>query len=340
MAVGTCGTGWTRCRARPVDTPGADASVTGSTEEEPPTAATAYAATWLAEESLESISRRIHDGVPDERLMERARGYRDWLFDAYPAARPGPETRVMELGSGVGWIMEAVLERFPVREIVGLDISANMVKRAQERFSHPNARFVVYDGFHAPFEDDYFGAIYSVAAMQHIEKHVAFLLFEELYRILTVGGHAIIHLLAVDHIPDGITAYREECWNHVRNVPTHWHHYYSFDELFVLFSRVLEVDDLDITYEEASKSFLIHFSKATGNRFLRPELPTFTFAEHVGAGPGWSAPPADRKVVAEVPAPTTSALGRQFAHHLFADARALAVQARARFRSARSPRGS
>ena len=317
--------------------PKADASATESTEQEHATAATAYAATWLADESLESISRRIHDGVPDERLMERARGYRDWLFDTYPTASPGPQTRVMELGSGVGWIMEAVLERFPVREIVGLDISANMVKRAQERFSHPSARFVVYDGFNAPFEDGYFGTIYSVAAMQHIEKHVAFLLFEELYRILSVGGHAVIHLLAVDHIPDGAAAYREECWNHVRNVPTHWHHYYSFDELFVLFSRVIGVDDLDITYQEESRSFLIHFSKATGNAYLRPELPSLIFAERHGARPSLSAARNDKEPAGEVPPATTSQLGRHFARQLYGDARALAAKARARVRSLRSP---
>ncbi len=336
----TCGKDWTLCRARPIDMPKAERSVTGSSQEESVTPATAYAITWLADESLESISRRIHDGVPDELLMDRARGYRDWLFDTYPMAQPGADTRVMELGSGVGWIMEAVLERFPVREIVGLDISANMVKRAQERFSHPNARFVVYDGLNAPFEDGYFGTIYSVAAMQHIEKHVAFLLFEELYRILSVGGHAVIHLLAVDHIPDGVTAYRDECLNHVHNVPTHWHHYYSFDELFVLFSRVIGVDDLDITYEDASKSFLVHFSKATERPYLRSELPALTFANRVGTGPGLSSPPFDNKTEPEDRPLTTAELGRHFAHQMLGDARVLAGRARAKFRSVRSRRGS
>jgi ubiquinone/menaquinone biosynthesis C-methylase UbiE len=316
--------------------PTPDHSVTEATDAQPTTAATAYAATWLADESLESVSSRIHDGVPAELLMDRARGYRDWLFDTYPMARPNSQTRVMELGSGVGWIMEAVLERFEVREIVGLDISANMVQRAQERFSHPRARFVVYDGFHAPFDDDHFDVIYSVAAMQHIEKHIAFLLFEELYRILSVGGHAVIHLLAVDHIPEGEITYHDECWNHVRDVPTHWHHYHSFDELFVLFSRVIGVADLDITYEEASKSFLVHFSKGTGSPYLRPELATLTFSERLKAGPMPSTEaPGEAGTAMEEPPATTSELGRQFARQVLADARKWASRARATFRSAR-----
>ena len=128
-----------------------------------------------------------------------------------------------------------------------------------------------------PFPDDEFQVVYSVAAMQHIEKHVAFLLFEELHRVLAPGGHAIIHLLAVDHIPRAIPSYHDECLNHVHNVPTHWHHYYSFDELFVLFSRVIGVSDLDIVTDDDASSFLIHFSKETGNRFRRQELPALTF---------------------------------------------------------------
>lgn len=63
----------------------------------------------------------------------------------------------------------------------GLDISANIIARAQERFSDPRARFVLYDGFHIPFPDDNFPVLYSVAAMQHIEKHIALLLFDELF---------------------------------------------------------------------------------------------------------------------------------------------------------------
>jgi ubiquinone/menaquinone biosynthesis C-methylase UbiE len=203
--------------------------------------------------------------------MDRARGYRSLVFDTYPQARPRPDARVMELGSGVGWIMEAVIERFPLQEIVGLDISANMITRAQERFSHPSARFVLYDGFHLPFPDRYFDVVYSVAAAQHIEKHVAFLLFEELYRVLAAGGHGIVHLLAVDHIPKSEVTYHQECRNHIDGLATHWHHYYSFDELFVLFSEVIGVDDLDIRYQD--DSFLVHFSKDTGRRYLDRGLP-------------------------------------------------------------------
>ena len=298
---------------------------------------TAYATTWLTEESLDSLNSRIHDGVPVAQLLDRARSYRDRIFDTYPLARPHSGARVMELGSGVGWIMEAVIERFSPQEIVGLDISANMIARAQERFSHPSARFELYDGFHMPFSDSYFDVVYSVAAAQHIEKHVAFLLFEELHRVLAPGGHAIVHLLAVDHIPRSEVTYHEECWNHIDGVPTHWHHYYSFDELFVLFSEAIGVDELDIRYQD--DSFLVHFSKDTGRRYLDPGLPSLRLQERLkwrpeserdAAEPGGAAGRAASSL-------STRTLARALALRVYQDTRArlarLATEVGLRLRS-------
>lgn len=240
---------------------------------------TNYASAWTQEEDLDSLNRRIHDAAPLDELPDRARSYRDLLFDTFPEARPTESDTVLEFGSGVGWIMEAMLERFPVREIIGLDISQNMITRAQERFRDPRARFVLYDGLHIPFEDGELQVIYSCAAIQHVEKHVAFMLLKELHRVLADGGHAVLQLLSVEHIPYGVSSYEQECLNHINNVPTHWHHYYSFDELFVLLSKVIGVRELDIVYKEVPfHSLLVHFGKGTGKQFRRPELPDLTYA--------------------------------------------------------------
>jgi ubiquinone/menaquinone biosynthesis C-methylase UbiE len=240
--------------------------------------ATGYAAAWTREEDLTSLNQRIHDGVPLDQLMARARAYRGLMFETfYPIARPQPGQRVMEFGSGVGWLMEAMLEAFPGISITGLDISENMAQRGRERLPDPRASFVVYDGFTFPFADGAFDIIYSCAAIQHIEKHVAFLLFRELYRSLAPGGHAVLHLMSVHHLPHSTIPYDVECWNHIKNVPTHWHHYYAFDELFVLFSQLIGVDELDIQPSHGNDTFFVHFSKQTGRRFLRPELETLTF---------------------------------------------------------------
>jgi ubiquinone/menaquinone biosynthesis C-methylase UbiE len=239
---------------------------------------TSYAAAWTREESLDSLNRRIHDGVSLEQLADRARGYRDQMFEVlYPFAPPKEGERVLEVGSGVGWIMQAMLEKFPIGEITGLDISENMVRRAQERFSDPRSQFVLYDGFHFPFSDDYFPVIYSCAALQHIEKHVAFLLMREIYRVLAPQGHAILHFLSINHMSQNNIPYEQECWNIINNTETHWHFYYSFDELFIIFSELIGVDDLDIWPDPSFNSFFVHFSKGTQRKFLREDLPKCTY---------------------------------------------------------------
>ena len=83
----------------------------------------AYKQTWVQPSTLDSLNARIHDGVPVEQLGQRASDRRDLCFEElFPYARPEAGARVLELGPGVGWIMEAMLARYPIGEIVGLDV--------------------------------------------------------------------------------------------------------------------------------------------------------------------------------------------------------------------------
>ena len=235
-----------------------------------------YKQAWVRPSTLEGLNKRIHDGVPLEQLAERAADRRDTFFELlFPYARPTEGARVLELGQGVGWIMESMLERYPIGEIVGLDVSPVMIESAQERWQDPRAKYVLYDGLHVPLDDDSFDNVYSVACLQHIEKHHAFLAMKELVRVLKPGGHGTLHLISIHHLPHSGRTYEEECWNHVNNVDAHWMHYYSFDEILVLFSHALGVTDLDIKYHRTS--FWVHFSKGTERRFVSDEVERQSF---------------------------------------------------------------
>ncbi|MCI0653521.1 MAG: class I SAM-dependent methyltransferase [Methylococcaceae bacterium] len=230
-----------------------------------------YKLAWTRDESLENLNKRIHDGVNLDNLWERAVDRRDTFFKLlFPYGQPKAGAKVMELGSGVGWIMQSMLDGFELASIVGLDISKNTIEKANERWHHEKASFTLYDGLNIPFPDDTFDNIYSVACIQHIEKHHAFIIFQELLRVLKPEGHATLHLLSIHHLPRVERPYREECLNHINNVPAHWHHYYSYDEIFVLFSEILKVTDLDIRFHRTS--FWVHFSKPTDNRFHSKEI--------------------------------------------------------------------
>jgi SAM-dependent methyltransferase len=236
----------------------------------------AYKKTWVQPSTLGALNTRIHDGVPVEQLAQRAIDRRDLCFEElFPYARPAAGARVLELGPGVGWIMEAMLAHYPIEEIVGVDVSPVIVEAAQQRWSDRRASYVVYDGLHIPLPDNSFDNVYSVACLQHIEKHHAFLVMQELVRLLKPGGHGTVHLMAIHHLPITRASYEQECWKHVLNANTHWMHYYSYDEIVVLFSYALGVTDLDVKFW--GTSFWVHFSKGTDRRFRHKDVEHQTF---------------------------------------------------------------
>src|SRR4051794_33214898 len=86
-----------------------------------------------AEESLESVEARIHDGVPLDKLHDRANGYLNTMYTLFPQAAPKHGDVALEVGPGVGYIMQAVMNRFGPAEIIGLDVAPAMVAHAQAR---------------------------------------------------------------------------------------------------------------------------------------------------------------------------------------------------------------
>src|SRR5439155_8861993 len=130
------------------------------------------------------------------------------------------------------------------------------------------ASYVLYGGLRVPLADNSFDNIYSIACLQHIEKHHAFLVLKELVRLLKPGGHGTVHLLSIDHVPTTGASMEHESWKHVLDTNTHWMHYYSFDELVVLFSYGLGVSDLDVKFW--GTSFWVPFSSDTTPKFHSP----------------------------------------------------------------------
>jgi cyclopropane fatty-acyl-phospholipid synthase-like methyltransferase len=92
---------------------------------------------WDVEnESLDSVNLRIHDGAPVSELETRADNYVARMFATFDYLELTGH-RLLEIGSGTGFIMEA-MERyargiFPHLEVTGLDISKSMVEKAQKR---------------------------------------------------------------------------------------------------------------------------------------------------------------------------------------------------------------
>jgi SAM-dependent methyltransferase len=192
-------------------------------------------------ESLANVNRRIHDGVPLESLSARGQSWVDHIFDLFPYRRPKDNASIMEIGSGVGYIMEAMGNGCSERgirpgQIIGLDIAEHMIARASARlYGNPMFSFVHYDGVRVPLPDQSLDFIYSVSSLQHVPRPYVFNLFFEILRLLKRDGYAVIHLIGVKHLPKTTTPWREEIERQVSQGVGHWHHYYSTEELQAVF---------------------------------------------------------------------------------------------------------
>jgi ubiquinone/menaquinone biosynthesis C-methylase UbiE len=208
-------------------------------------------ATWDTGESLEAIEARIHDGVSNDKLRERGRGYVTHMFKLFPWVRPSADAAIVEVGPGVGYIMEALAKETGAVRITGLDVAPNMVARARERIKRdclPEGRFefALYDGVTLPWADGSVDFFYSVAAIQHIPKPHAYNLFLEMHRCLKPTGSSVVHLLSWDILPQMHLSFADEIRHQVTGTPTHWHHFYDRVELETVLGHGVKAADFQV----------------------------------------------------------------------------------------------
>lgn len=99
--------------------------------------------------------------------------------------RPEPE-RALEVGTGLGDGALLIAREFPHARVRGVDISPEMVRRAQDRIGlDPEGRvaFKVADAADLPFEDDSF----DLVAQLNMPPF-----FAEMARVLRPGGYAVV----------------------------------------------------------------------------------------------------------------------------------------------------
>lgn len=204
-----------------------------------------------AAEPLSSVEARIHDGAPIEHLTQRAAGYVNDILN-YSMVRFSPETSVVEVGSGVGYIMEAFARRTGVKRVTGLDVAPNMIERARERLARDRVNFAeldfkLYDGKVFPWPDRSIDFFYSVATIQHIPKPYAYNVIFEMQRCLKPGGGAVVHLLGWDQLAMYNFSFADEVQRQIGSQVTHWHHFYDQIELQAICDNAIKPSSLRIT---------------------------------------------------------------------------------------------
>jgi SAM-dependent methyltransferase len=110
--------------------------------------------------------------------------------------RPAAECSAVDLGCGVGRFSRAFASRF--REVLGIDVSSEMVRHAREanpRESYPNLRFEAGDGVTLPTADAAHDFVYSYEVFQHMPSEgVIRSNLREVARILRPDGLALLHV--------------------------------------------------------------------------------------------------------------------------------------------------
>lgn len=214
-------------------------------------------------ESLESVIARIHDGLPADALVKRADCYVGQMIELFKYAPLPPDGVVMEIGGGVGFIMEAMAraaesQGINLRTIIDLDIASNMIENARRRLGdRRNFEYLHYDGITVPLPDSSLDMIYSVSSLHHVPKPYVYNLFLEARRLLRPAGHLIVHLLSFKMLPvqEGLFPWRDEIHRQVHKETSHWHHFYSVEELESVLS-VSGFQHVDVREQEGTITFL------------------------------------------------------------------------------------
>lgn len=101
--------------------------------------------------------------------------------------------RVLDFGCGVGRLSNALCEHD--FRVVGVDIAASMIERANAHNMHPERLdFVAYDGGELPFPDDSFDAAVTLIVLQHARPREQVGALLQLQRVVRPGGLLVVQV--------------------------------------------------------------------------------------------------------------------------------------------------
>jgi SAM-dependent methyltransferase len=92
----------------------------------------------------------------------------------------------LDFGCGVGRLTQPLARRFA--SSVGVDISRQMIEKANLLNQSAHCRYVVHSGSDLPFAGESFSFIYSNIVLQHVPRRFAEQYLREFVRVLAPGG--------------------------------------------------------------------------------------------------------------------------------------------------------
>jgi SAM-dependent methyltransferase len=99
---------------------------------------------------------------------------------------PNRSDAALDFGCGVGRLTQALARHFAF--CIGIDISHQMIQRADSLNQYGHCRYVANSSEHLPFPDASFSFIYSNIVLQHIPRRLSKGYLKEFVRVLAPGG--------------------------------------------------------------------------------------------------------------------------------------------------------
>ena len=109
------------------------------------------------------------------------------------------EGRILDIGTGPGYVPLEIAKRNPSLEIWGIDVSTTMIKLARknaEKAGVENVRFEAMSAYDLKFPKEYFDLIISVGVLHHLSNPLK--AFNEMYRVLKPSEEAWIYDFITD----------------------------------------------------------------------------------------------------------------------------------------------
>ena len=106
----------------------------------------------------------------------------------------------LDFGCGVGRLTQALASRFA--SCVGVDISQEMIRKAESLNQYAHCRYLVNSDVRLPFADGSFSFIYTNITLQHVPRRLSESYLREFVRVLEPGGLLVFGIQDSFAMPD------------------------------------------------------------------------------------------------------------------------------------------